>query len=51
MEKYFPISETSPNIENLAETKNKEHLQFSSGHGENWCEILVWECNGQGRLS
>ena len=50
MEKYFLISETTPNIEILAETKNKEHLQFSSGNGAEGCEVLVWECSAQ-RLS
>ena len=35
MEKHFLISETTPNIEILAETKNKEHLQFSSAMEQN----------------
>lgn len=51
MEKYFLISETTPNIEILAEIKNKVHLQFSSGNGAEWCEVLVWECSAQRRLS
>ena len=51
MEKYFLISETTPNIEILAETKNKERLQFSSDNGAEGCEVSVWECSAQRRLS